>query len=136
LDRDASGDVWLLIHCGSRGLGAAVGGHHVKSSAALDFEEIPGLSADSDEGRACIADIRWALSFAAANRRALQSAAAEIVATEIGMGPVPSSVIDVHHNFVELEEHLERRIWVHRKGAIAALPGTRVLIPGSTSGRT
>jgi tRNA-splicing ligase RtcB len=34
LDRDASGDVWLLVHSGSRGLGAAVGAHHVKAALA------------------------------------------------------------------------------------------------------
>ena len=131
LDRDAAGDVWLLVHSGSRGLGAAVGGHHFKSAQATGLGEIPGLAVESEEGRACIADIGWALSFAAANRRALVSAAAEVVAAEIGMGPEQSSAIDVHHNFVEMEEHLDRRIWVHRKGAIAAQPGARVLIPGS-----
>src|SRR3990172_6282180 len=42
-----------------------------------------------------------------------------------------SSRLDLHHNFVQEERHLGRTVWVHRKGAIAAPAGTRVLIPGS-----
>ena len=48
-----------------------------------------------------------------------------------GGGVEPASLIDVHHNFVQEEEHLGRRVWVHRKGAIAAPRGARVLIFGS-----
>ncbi len=58
-------------------------------------------------------------------------AAAEIVKQVADSPPDTSSQIDVHHNFVNEEEHLGRKIWVHRKGAIATPSGARVLIPGS-----
>ncbi len=131
LDRDVEGGVWLLVHSGSRGLGSAVAAHHLKAAEVGGVGDIPGLPLDSDPGRACLADIRWAIEFAAANRAAVLSAAAEIVEHVAGSPPDTSCRIDVHHNFVDEEEHLGGKVWVHRKGAIAAAAGDRVLIPGS-----
>jgi tRNA-splicing ligase RtcB len=78
-----------------------------------------------------LADTEWALAFAASNREALLSAAVDVVAAELGVGPEASGAINVHHNFVTLERHGDRDLWIHRKGAIAASFGERVLIPGS-----
>ena len=131
LDRDSAGEVWVLVHSGSRGLGAAIGAHHAKVAVACGEGDIAGLSVTTEAGRACLADTAWALSFAAANRRGLLAAAVEVVATEIEVSPDAASAIDVHHNFVAQEEHGGRSLWVHRKGAISARQGARVLIPGS-----
>lgn len=131
LDRDPGGAVWLLVHSGSRGLGAAVGAHHVKAAAAAGIGSVPGLPVSSEPGRACLSDIRWALAFAAANRDALLAAAAQVIEEVTGVAAEATSRIDVHHNFVQEEEHLGRRVWVHRKGAISAPAGAPVLIPGS-----
>lgn len=131
LDRDAAGNVWLLVHTGSRGLGAAIGSHHGKVAVAVGLGSVPGLPAGGEAGHACLTDLRWALAFAAANREAILTAAAEVVADVTGAAADRASRIDVPHNFVEEEEHLGRQVWVHRKGAIAAPSGARVLIPGS-----
>jgi len=131
LDRDMEGAVWLLVHSGSRGLGAAIGGHHQRAAEASGAGDVPGLRVDSDAGRAFAADLCWALDFAAANREAMLVAAAAVVAEVVGSGCVPPNRLDTHHNFAREEEHLGRRVWVHRKGAIAAPAGARVIIPGS-----
>jgi tRNA-splicing ligase RtcB len=131
LDRDMAGDVWLLVHSGSRGLGSAVAAHHLKAAETAGLGDIPGVAVDSDPGRTCLADMRWALEFAAANREALLNAATEVLSEVTGAVPDASSRINVHHNFVDEEEHLGTTVWVHRKGAIAAPAGARVLIPGS-----
>jgi len=114
LDRDAAGDLWLLVHSGSRGLGAAIAGHHLRSAA----------------GEAGLSDYEWALEFARANREVLVRRAAELVSELTGQPPAPD-LIDAPHNFVRREEHRGRLLLVHRKGAIAAPPGVRALIPGS-----
>jgi tRNA-splicing ligase RtcB len=124
LDRDASGELWLLVHSGSRGLGAAIGAHHAKAAEACGIGLIPGLYLTSAEGQACLADTAWAIGFAAANRRALVAAASEAVIAQTGAKA--DDVIDVHHNFVSQEAGL----WIHRKGAIQAAAGSRVVIPG------
>jgi tRNA-splicing ligase RtcB len=131
LDRDMEGAVWLLVHSGSRGLGSAIGAHHVKAAESSGCGSIPGLRVDSEAGRACLGDMGWALAFAAANREALLAAAASVVDEVSGAAPEPATRIDVHHNFAREEEHLGRKLWVHRKGAIASPAGAAVLIPGS-----
>jgi tRNA-splicing ligase RtcB len=131
LDRDVEGAVWLLVHSGSRGLGSAIGAHHLRAAEASGVGSIPGLRVDSEPGRACLADMSCALAFAAANRDALLASAAAVVHEVSGATPEPASRIDVHHNFAREEEHIGRKVWVHRKGAIAAPAGAAVLIPGS-----
>src|SRR5262249_36910891 len=86
LDRDggAGGDLWLLVHSGSRGLGAAIGMHPQRAAAAKGQGTIPGLKLDTAEGAACLADLDWALAFARANRDRLVSEAARVVADRIG----------------------------------------------------
>lgn len=131
LDRDGGGDLWLLVHSGSRGLGGAIAAHHVKVAEAAGEGDVPGLRVDSEAGRACLQDIDWALRFARANRDAILQVAGEIIAEMTGVQADATSRVDVHHNFCRLEEHFGRRLWVHRKGAIAAPSGDRALIPGS-----
>lgn len=131
LDRDMEGALWLLVHSGSRGLGSAIGAHHLKTAEAAGEGDVPGLRVDSGPGRACLQDIAWALAFASANRDALLAAACEVIAEVVGTPAIASSRIDVHHNHVQEERHAGRAVWVHRKGAIAAPAGARVVIPGS-----
>ena len=131
LDRDMEGAVWLLVHSGSRGVGSAIGGHHQRAAEVNGFGAVPGLRVDTEAGRAFAADLGWALEFAAANRDTMLVAAAAVVAEVAGGSPIASTRLDVHHNFAQEEPHLGRSLWVHRKGAIAAPAGARVLIPGS-----
>lgn len=131
LDRDMEGAVWLLVHSGSRGMGAAIGAHHVKAAADEGSGSVPGLPVRSAAGLACLSDLRWALEFAAANRESVLTTAAAVVEEVTGARADTSSRLDLHHNFVREEHHLGRTVWVHRKGAIAAAAGTLVLIPGS-----
>jgi len=131
LDRDAGGDLWLLVHSGSRGLGSAVAAHHLKAADRLGQGNIRGLAVCTPEGKACRHDIEWALEFARANRQLLLQRAAEVVSERCGAPPDWVSQVDVHHNFVREEVHFGRSLLVHRKGAISAAAGTRAVIPGS-----
>jgi tRNA-splicing ligase RtcB len=123
LDRDGGGDLWLLVHSGSRGLGAAIAAHHLRAAGG----ELAGLVAP----HAALADYAWAFAFARANRDALVRRAADVVSELINQAAEQPSRVDVHHNFVREEEHFGRRLLVHRKGAIAAPRGEWALIPGS-----
>ncbi|MCY1080238.1 RtcB family protein [Archangium lansingense] len=129
LDRDAGGDLWLLIHTGSRGVGGAIASHHLRVAAAVGEGSLPGLRTDSPEGAACLADIAWACRFARANRDVLAALAVEVLAEALGCEPGAS--VDVHHNYVAEEAHLGRVLLVHRKGAVGLEEGQKGLIPGS-----
>lgn len=132
LDRDGGGDLWLLVHSGSRGLGAAIAAHHARAAeAASPATPLPGLSVETEAGRACRDDLAWAFLFAQHNRRQLLLRAVEVLAQHTGVTPELEDLIDAHHNFVRAEKHGGRTLWIHRKGAISASPGERALIPGS-----
>ncbi|RYE92767.1 MAG: RtcB family protein [Myxococcales bacterium] len=130
LDADAAGALWLLVHTGSRGLGAAVRQHHQAAAEASDPGPLAALDTDTDAGRAYLADMDWAQRFARANRDAIRARALVVLADTLGAHP-DGEVVDVHHNFLAREEHGGRPLLVHRKGAIAAPAGRLALIPGS-----
>src|SRR6266498_1586805 len=114
VDRDAEGRLWLLVHSGSRGLGAAIAAHHRRAAEAH------------------VADARWAIDFARANRERMIASATETLVEELGVTPDRvEQVVDVHHNFVAREEHGGRSLWVHRKGAIGLLSDELGIVPGS-----
>ena len=127
LDRAHDGSTWLLVHSGSRGLGGAIGDHHVRVAGGV----LEPLQLDTTLGAACWSDTQWALSFARENRRALLNEALVAIHAVLGLTPVADSLIDLHHNVASLEEHFGIRCVVHRKGAIHAPSGELGLIPGS-----
>ncbi len=129
LDRDPEGGLWLLVHSGSRGLGAAVAAHHAKVATSNTSHDLMGLDVEGEDGDAYLRDVRWALEFARANREALATRALEVLGDF-----VPVTVeerVDIHHNFVAREHWFGRDVLVHRKGAVAVPAGTLALIPGS-----
>lgn len=125
LDGDADGGLWLLVHSGSRGLGAAIAEHHGRSAGG-DLAALEGEKRD-----AYLCDHAWALDFARANRTHLEKAALEGLQTICDASIEVLERIDIHHNFAQWEDHGGRRLLVHRKGAVHVPAGTRALIPGS-----
>jgi tRNA-splicing ligase RtcB len=135
LQADDEDRLWLMLHSGSRGIGQAIRDHHLAQSTAgragLCF-----LDADSDEGRAYLADVAWALDYAEAGRRAMAAAVAEVARAALGAEVNEAGWLSCHHNHVRLETHGGERLWVHRKGAIPAAAGERGIVPGSMGTRS
>lgn len=128
LDRDADDGLWLLVHSGSRGVGASVAAHHARAAGG---RSLAPLAAASEEGCAYLGDLEFALLFARENRRALARAAVGVL-EELARSPVTvDDVVDVHHNFVARETWSGREVFVHRKGALHVPDGTRAIVPGS-----
>lgn len=131
LDRDAGGSLWLLLHTGSRGVGAAIAAHHLGAARALGEGTLPALRTDTPEGAACLADTELACRFARANRELLTTRAVEVLTEALGQEPDWGSRVDVHHNHVAAEAHFGRTLLVHRKGAVGLAAGEKGVIPGS-----
>jgi len=136
IDRDADDGVWLLVHSGSRGLGAAVAAHHVRAAEGFDTDPLAGLPEDHPEGSRYMADQTWALAFARANRDALRERAIDVIADVVGRDVHVEEHLDVNHNYVARETWANdgegsRELLVHRKGAVHVPRGTRALVPGS-----
>ncbi|MDI3317109.1 MAG: RtcB family protein [Bacillota bacterium] len=147
------GQVTVLVHTGSRGLGHQVCQEFVERMLAagprygieLPDRQLAAAPARSPEGEAYLGAMAAAANFAFANRQVV-TAYARRAFERAGL---PASlhglrlVYDLAHNTAKWEEHGGRRLLVHRKGATRAFPaghpelppayrrvGQPVLVPG------
>ena len=148
LDRDTAaafglrdGQVTVLIHSGSRGLGHQVCTDHVRRMDAalsrygitLPDRQLSCAPLDSDGGRAYLGAMAASANFAWSNRHAIAHMVRQAIADVVGADAAGGTrqVYDVAHNVAKLEDHGGRPLCVHRKGATRAFPGQPVFIPGS-----
>jgi tRNA-splicing ligase RtcB len=148
------GQVTVLIHSGSRGLGHQVCTDFVKlmDSALgrygirLPDRQLSCAPLGSPEGSAYMRAMAAAANFAWANRAAIADRVRRAIATVLGRSVAEKTlqVYDVAHNVAKLEQYDGRSLCVHRKGATRAFPpgndeipkayqevGQPVFIPGS-----
>jgi tRNA-splicing ligase RtcB (3'-phosphate/5'-hydroxy nucleic acid ligase) len=148
------GQLTVLIHSGSRGLGHQVCTDFVKRMDAglahygieLPDRQLSCAPLDSADGREYLRAMAAAANYAWANRAALAHRVREAIDSVLGHAIAAGTrqVYDVAHNVAKLEEHGGRTVCVHRKGATRAFPpghrdippeyaaaGQPVFIPGS-----
>lgn len=134
---DEQDQLWLLVHSGSRGIGQQMANHHTDRAnehAAIAGEKSSrpaGIPIDSPAGQAYLVDLNWAIAYAAASRRAIVDAVADLLARRFAVELDRESYFDGNHNHVRHETHLGDACWVHRKGAASARLGEPGVIPGS-----
>lgn len=124
------GRLWLMVHSGSRGLGTAIRDHHDAAGVPVG-PSLRAVPADSQQGAAYLADVQWALDYAAHSRARMVERAAEVVAACLDVHVCMDTRIACHHNFVRHEVHDGEALWVHRKGAVSAGAGEPGIVPGS-----
>jgi tRNA-splicing ligase RtcB len=151
------GQICVMIHCGSRGLGHQVCTEHLKAlegatkkyGISLPDRQLACAPLTSPEGKSYFGAMAASSNYAWANRQVITHMVRKAFAE---MFHIPyeemSLVYDVAHNVAKLEEHIvdgrRMKLCVHRKGATRAfgpgapdLPGEYapwgqpVIIPGS-----
>ena len=153
-----SGQVTLMLHSGSRGLGYQVCddflarmSQHVKK---LDFDlpdrQLACAMIQSEQGRRYYNAMACAANYAWANRQILMHMSKDVMLGVLGISPRDlglNLVYDVCHNIAKKESHVidgkKRTVCVHRKGATRSFPpnheaicaryqhtGQPVIIPG------
>jgi len=138
---DARGQVWLLLHSGSRGIGNLLATSHVHvardvcaaEGIALEDKDFAYLMAGSKEADAYLDDMLWAQRYAYAQREAMMDSLMEAVTRELGSDWNEVQRINCHHNYADL---LDDGTWITRKGAIDASEGMMGIIPGSMGAAT
>jgi tRNA-splicing ligase RtcB len=138
LQQSDEGFVWLMIHSGSRNLGARVEKHYQEVAKKLDASfhvrlpnpELAFLPMNTKEGQDYFRDMTFAMEYALENRRRMMAAFRETLAEAF---PETSFLreINIHHNYAALEAHLGDNFYIHRKGATSAKQGEIGIIPGS-----
>jgi tRNA-splicing ligase RtcB len=129
------GDIVVMIHCGSRGLGHQIGTEFLKKMAIaaasygiqLPDRELACAPIDSDVGQDYLGAMRAGINCALANRQILTHLVRKVFADILPNAQLPL-LYDVSHNTCKVEEHRVdgtlRKLYVHRKGATRAFgPG-------------
>lgn len=149
----ATGDVWVMVHCGSRGYGWQTANHFFYEGARLrgltkKRREESYLFADEPLGQEYWAHHGSAANYAVANRHLIVHGVRE--ATRAVFGEDVEVFYEISHNLVQeetlvLPDGTTQKGFVHRKGATRAFPaghpdlegtvweatGHPCLIPGS-----
>jgi len=152
------GQVTMMIHSGSRGLGYQICDDYVKSmvsclskyNIAVPDRQLACAPVNSQEGKAYLAGMRCAANYAWANRQNLMHLVRLTFEKVFNKGWQKLGlylVYDVAHNIAKIERHnidgKEKLLCIHRKGATRAFPpghadlperykntGQPVIIPG------
>lgn len=153
------GQVVVMIHCGSRGLGHQVADDYIrimKKAMPTYGIQVPDVQLacapiSSPEAQRYLKAMVSAANFAWANRQMITHWVRESFEKVLGQSAESLGmqlIYDVAHNIAKIEEHRvdgqKRKVLVHRKGATRAFPpghpavpevyrhvGQPVLIPGS-----
>jgi len=139
------GQVTVMIHTGSRGLGHQVATDYLRIfergmrqwGLRLPDRELAAAPLHSREGQNYIKAMAAAANYAWTNRQIITHWVREAFRRVFGKDPDKLGmylVYDVAHNIAKLEEHdvgegRIRKVWVHRKGATRAFPAGRPEIP-------
>ena len=139
-----AGQICVLIHSGSRGLGyqvcddalRALRDAPAKYGISLPDRQLACAPLDSPEGRHYLGAMRAAANYAFCNRQLLMWQVREVFARvfdrpweSLGM----TLLYDVAHNIAKMETHdvdgISKEVCVHRKGATRAFPAGHHDIP-------
>jgi tRNA-splicing ligase RtcB len=141
---DQLGQVMLLIHCGSRGLGHQVATDYIKVMIGvmerqridLPDRQLACAPLNSSEGHDYMAAMRCAANYAWANRQCIMHWVREAFCSVLRKSEEEAGlelVYDVAHNVAKLEEHTvdgrKKMVCVHRKGATRAFPAGHPVLP-------
>lgn len=151
---EEKGQVLVMIHCGSRGLGHQIATDYIELMEQkfgykhLPDRELINAPFKSDLGQRYYKSMCAAVNYAFANRQMIAHWVRDVFAKVMGTAKGMRQIYDVCHNVAKVEKHVvngkEKLLCVHRKGATRSfgpgrpeIPevyrqvGQPVLIPGS-----
>ncbi|KAK3600637.1 hypothetical protein CHS0354_031549 [Potamilus streckersoni] len=141
---DFKGQVCVMIHCGSRGLG-----HQVATDSLVVMEKVMKRDnidtndrqlacarINSQEGQDYLKGMASAANYAWVNRSSMTFLARQAFAKMFNTTPDDLDmhvIYDVSHNIAKVEEHFldgkQKTLLIHRKGSTRAFPPHHPLIP-------
>ena len=142
---DESGDVWIMLHSGSRGIGNMIGRYFIQRAKTLmeqyfitlpdrDLAYLPDGTKDFED---YIAAIGWAQAYAKENRSQMMTKVIAALQRHVAKEfIITQEAINCHHNYLEIENHFGTNMYITRKGAIRARKGDLGIIPGSMGAKS
>ncbi len=141
---DEAGELWVMLHSGSRGIGNVIGTYFIelaRQDMRTHFINLPDRDlAYFPEGTAHFDDylqaVGWAQGYARANRDEMMRRILIVLHRHLPPFRDRTEAINCHHNYVEREHHFGQDVWLTRKGAVRARAGDLGIIPGSMGAKS
>jgi len=128
-----------MILSGSRNLGYGVAKHYNNLAIKLNErwhstvtknKELAFLPIETEEAKDYMAEMKYCIEFALANRKFMMSNMTLAMKEVLG-DFAHDEIINKAHNFATWENHFNQNVMVHRKGATRAFEGELGMIQGS-----
>jgi len=139
IQKGSDGQIWIMIHSGSRNIGKQVADYYNKMAIKLNQKwnspvpkahQLAYLPLNSDEGKQYIREMNYCVDFALASRKLMMDNTTAVFKNHFGdISFAP--MINIAHNYAAFEKHFGKDVVVHRKGATKASQDTVGIIPGS-----
>jgi len=133
------GQIMLMIHSGSRGLGHQVASDYIRKMeskygfSGLPDRELINAPIQSDLGQDYLKALAGAINYAFVNRQMMTHWTRSVFKRVMGTSDGMDQVYDVAHNIAKFEKHKvdgeSRELCIHRKGATRSFGPGRVEIP-------
>jgi tRNA-splicing ligase RtcB len=128
-----AGDTRLcfVTHSGSRGVGANIAREYTRIAKSLhpelpkQYQELSWLDLDSEAGQEYWLAMQVAGDFASACHETIHKTVITAAGLEV------ATFVENHHNFAWAEQHQDRKLIVHRKGATPAGRDVLGVVPGT-----
>lgn len=139
LQKDTEGTLWVMIHSGSRNLGAQVGSYYNEKAKVLNKRWFSNVDPDIDmaflpmqtaEAHAYWDEMNYCIDFALCNRRLMMERICQTIG-DVYPDVEYEPMFNIAHNYAVWENHFDENCIVHRKGATRARMGEIGIIPGS-----
>ena len=138
---DEAGDVWVMLHSGSRGVGNKIGMYFIEAAKRemgryfidkfLPDKDLAYLVEHTEIFDDYVEAVHWAQDYALANRKTMMHATLNAMRKHLPSFAVTDMAVNCHHNYVSIENHFDANVYVTRKGAVRARTGDLGIIPGS-----
>ena len=141
---DEAGELWVMLHSGSRGIGNAIGQYFIelaredmrRHQVNLPDRDLAYLTEGTEHFEDYVRAVGWAQGYARENRNEMMRRILIVLHRHLPPFRERAEAINCHHNYVEQETHFGREVWLTRKGAIRAGTGELGIIPGSMGQRS
>lgn len=140
IQKGSDGQVWIMVHSGSRNIGKQVADYYNRLAIKLNQEwkspvprsaQLAWLPINSREGQQYLAEMNYCIDFALASRRLMMDNILTVFEAHFKMEFRAAPMINIAHNYASAEKHFGQEVVVHRKGATKASLDTTGIIPGS-----
>jgi len=140
IQKGSDGNIWIMIHSGSRNIGLKVAEHYNQKAKMLnerwfsDVEKSANLAflpIETQEAKDYFIEMQYCIDFALANRKLMMQNIVSVF-VEFFKGDFKElEFVNIAHNYARWENHYNSNVIVHRKGATSARNGELGIIPGS-----